>query len=84
LLWLFAGPFVTIPLVLSAGAVAGPQNLIGYGMAGLLCVGDSYVWGELAKQMPQNGGDTPRSHCSLAPLTVLIVACRYRQALTCI
>ena len=51
-----AGPFITIPLVLSAGAVAGPQNLIGYGLAALLCIGDSYVWGELAKQMPVNGG----------------------------
>ena len=52
------GPFITIPLVLagSTSGLSGPQNLIGYLLAAVLCVADSYVWGELAKQMPQSGG----------------------------
>merc|ERR1711939_792787 len=49
------GPFVTIPLVMAAG-VAGPQNLVGYALAGLLCILDSFVWAELSSMMPHAGG----------------------------
>jgi len=50
------GPFVTLPLVMSANGVPGPQNLIGYALAALLCILDSHVWAELSSKIPSSGG----------------------------
>src|SRR5215472_14437278 len=48
------GPFVTIPLALSA--LAGPAVLLGWIAGALLCLCDGLVWAELGSAMPRSGG----------------------------
>src|SRR5207237_9883314 len=48
------GPFITIPLVVSA--MGGPQALLGWLLGALLAVCDGLVWAELGAAMPGSGG----------------------------
>src|SRR3954454_9976752 len=48
------GPFVTIPLVISA--MGGPQAMIGWAVGALLAVCDGLVWAELGASLPYSGG----------------------------
>ncbi|MGW4909374.1 APC family permease [Streptomyces sp. NPDC004270] len=48
------GPFVTIPLMVSA--FGGPQAVIGFVAGALLALCDGLVWAELGAAMPGSGG----------------------------
>src|SRR5215831_6943644 len=48
------GPFITIPLILSA--MGGPQAMLGWVLGGLLAICDGLVWAELGAAMPGSGG----------------------------
>jgi amino acid transporter len=48
------GPFITIPLALSA--LAGPTVLLGWIAGALLCLCDGLVWAELGSAIPRSGG----------------------------
>src|SRR6266487_1020812 len=48
------GPFITIPLVVSA--MGGPQALLGWLLGALLAICDGLVWAELGAAMPGSGG----------------------------
>ncbi|MEX1827209.1 amino acid permease [Luteibacter sp. CQ10] len=48
------GPFVTIPLALSA--LAGPSVFLGWIAGALLCLCDGMVWAELGSTIPESGG----------------------------
>ena len=48
------GPFITIPLALTA--LAGPQVLLGWIAGALLCLCDGMVWAELGSAIPESGG----------------------------
>ena len=48
------GPFVTIPIALSA--LAGPSVLLGWIAGALLCLCDGMVWAELGSTIPESGG----------------------------
>jgi amino acid transporter len=48
------GPFVTIPLALTA--LAGPAVLLGWIAGALLCLCDGLVWAELGSTVPESGG----------------------------
>ncbi|KAB7772204.1 APC family permease [Xanthomonas maliensis] len=48
------GPFITIPLALSA--LAGPAVLLGWLAGALLCLCDGLVWAELGSAIPRSGG----------------------------
>src|SRR6516164_10629201 len=48
------GPFITMPLVLSA--MGGPQALLGWIMGALLAVCDGLVTAELSASLPGSGG----------------------------
>jgi amino acid transporter len=48
------GPFLTIPLALSA--MGGPQAIVGWVLGALLCLCDGMVWAELGSAMPRSGG----------------------------
>ena len=48
------GPFLTIPLLLSA--MHGPQGMIGWGLALVITLTDGMVWAELGAAMPGSGG----------------------------
>lgn len=48
------GPFVTIPLALSA--LAGPGVLLGWIAGAFLCLCDGMVWAELGSTIPESGG----------------------------
>lgn len=48
------GPFLTIPLALSA--MGGPQAIAGWVLGALLCLCDGMVWAELGSAMPSSGG----------------------------
>src|SRR5687768_4621674 len=49
-----AGPFITIPLLMSA--LGGPQALLGWLVALVIVVCDGMVWSELGAAMPGSGG----------------------------
>src|SRR4051812_36421412 len=49
-----AGPFITIPLLMSA--MAGPQALLGWIVALVIVICDGMVWSELGAAMPGSGG----------------------------
>src|ERR1044071_4722737 len=49
-----AGPFITIPLLMSA--LGGPQALLGWLVALVIVVCDGMVWAELGAAMPTSGG----------------------------
>src|SRR5687767_1120936 len=48
------GPFITIPLLMSA--LMGPQSLLGWFVALIICVADGLIWAELGAAMPGSGG----------------------------
>jgi amino acid transporter len=48
------GPFITMPLVISA--MGGPQALLGWILGALLAICDGLVWAELGAAMPGSGG----------------------------
>lgn len=48
------GPFITIPLALSA--MGGPQALLGWLLGAVLCLCDGLVWAELGSTLPRSGG----------------------------
>ncbi|HZR64977.1 MAG TPA: APC family permease [Terriglobales bacterium] len=48
------GPFITIPLVVSA--MGGPQAMLGWLLGALLATCDGLVWAELGAAMPGSGG----------------------------
>ncbi|SNS74502.1 amino acid/polyamine/organocation transporter, APC superfamily [Granulicella rosea] len=48
------GPFITLPLILSA--MGGPQAMLGWILGALLALCDGLVWAELGAAMPEAGG----------------------------
>jgi APA family basic amino acid/polyamine antiporter len=48
------GPFITIPLILSA--MGGPQAMLGWIVGAIFAVCDGLVWAELGAAMPGSGG----------------------------
>jgi len=48
------GPFLTIPLAISA--MGGPQAMLGWVLGAFLCLCDGMVWAELGSAMPNSGG----------------------------
>ncbi len=48
------GPFITIPLILSA--MGGPQALLGWVLGAIIAASDGLVWAELGAAMPGSGG----------------------------
>eukprot|EP01063_Lacrimia_lanifica_P008759 TRINITY_DN157_c0_g4_i1.p2 TRINITY_DN157_c0_g4~~TRINITY_DN157_c0_g4_i1.p2 ORF type:complete len:649 (+),score=346.62 TRINITY_DN157_c0_g4_i1:49-1995(+) len=50
------GPFITIPFVIAETKPAGPHAMLGYLLAGTICVCDSFTWAELGSMMPYSGG----------------------------
>jgi amino acid transporter len=48
------GPFITMPLILSA--MGGPQAMLGWVLGALFAVCDGLVWAELGAAMPGSGG----------------------------
>ena len=48
------GPFITLPLLLSA--MGGPQAMLGWILGALLALSDGLVWAELGAAMPEAGG----------------------------
>ena len=50
------GPYISIPFCLAATAPPGPQAMVGYSIAAVGCLADSFVWGELGSRFPLSGG----------------------------
>src|ERR671925_165173 len=48
------GPFITIPLLMSA--LGGPQALLGWVVALVIVLCDGMVWSELGAALPESGG----------------------------
>lgn len=48
------GPFITIPLLMSA--LGGPQAMLGWVVALIIVLCDGMVWSELGAAMPKSGG----------------------------
>ncbi|HPO14637.1 MAG TPA: amino acid permease [Candidatus Hydrogenedentes bacterium] len=48
------GPFITIPLIMTA--MGGPQAILGWFLAAVICIPDGMVWSELGAAMPGSGG----------------------------
>ena len=48
------GPFITIPLLMSA--LMGPQSLLGWFIALIICMADGLIWSELGAALPGSGG----------------------------
>ena len=48
------GPFITIPLIISA--MSGPQAMLGWILGAVLALCDGMVWAELGAAMPGSGG----------------------------
>src|SRR5438094_4964891 len=48
------GPFITIPLIVSA--MGGPQAMLGWILGALLAICDGLVWAELGAALPGSGG----------------------------
>ena len=48
------GPFLTIPLILSA--MGGPQAMVGWLLGAVIALCDGLVWAELGAAMPGSGG----------------------------
>ena len=48
------GPFITIPLIISA--MGGPQAMLGWILGAVLAISDGLVWAELGAAMPGSGG----------------------------
>jgi amino acid transporter len=50
------GPFITIPILMSALNGGGPQAMLGWLVAILVTVPDGMIWSELGAAMPGTGG----------------------------
>jgi len=50
------GPFMTIPLLMSAVNNGGPQAMLGWVIALLIVIPDGMIWSELGAAMPGSGG----------------------------
>ncbi|HEY1263971.1 MAG TPA: APC family permease [Terriglobales bacterium] len=48
------GPFITIPLIISA--MGGPQAMLGWILGAVFAICDGLVWAELGAAMPRSGG----------------------------
>src|SRR6476620_3512333 len=48
------GPFITIPLLMSA--LNGPQSMLGWFLALVICMADGLIWSELGAALPGSGG----------------------------
>jgi len=48
------GPFITIPLIVSA--MGGPQAMLGWVLGAIFAMCDGLVWAELGAAMPHSGG----------------------------
>src|SRR4030088_1984218 len=48
------GPFITIPLIVSA--MGGPQAMLGWILGAIFAMCDGLIWAELGAAMPQSGG----------------------------
>src|SRR4051794_11284878 len=48
------GPFITIPLIISA--MGGPQAMLGWILGAFFAICDGLVWAELGAAMPGSGG----------------------------
>ena len=48
------GPFITIPLIVSA--MGGPQAMLGWIFGAVFALCDGLVWAELGAAMPGSGG----------------------------
>lgn len=48
------GPFITIPLIISA--MGGPQAILGWVVGAIIALVDGLVWAELGAAMPRSGG----------------------------
>ncbi len=48
------GPFITIPLIISAAG--GPQAMVGWVLGAVLALCDGMIWAELGAAMPGSGG----------------------------
>jgi APA family basic amino acid/polyamine antiporter len=48
------GPFITIPLIVSA--MGGPQAMLGWILGAIFAMCDGLVWAELGAAMPKSGG----------------------------
>jgi amino acid transporter len=62
------GPFITIPLILSA--MGGPQALLGWICGALIALSDGLVWAELGAAMPDTGGSYEYLQQAYAPLSL--------------
>ncbi|MBU6401408.1 MAG: APC family permease, partial [Verrucomicrobia bacterium] len=50
------GPFITIPLLMSAINGGGPQAMLGWLIGVLIAIPDGMIWSELGAAMPGSGG----------------------------
>jgi basic amino acid/polyamine antiporter, APA family len=50
------GPFITIPLLMSALNGGGPQAMLGWLIGVLIAIPDGMIWSELGAAMPGSGG----------------------------
>ena len=50
------GPFITIPVLMSAMGGGGPQAMLGWLVALLIALPDGLIWSELGAAMPGSGG----------------------------
>src|SRR5438874_12434386 len=48
------GPFITIPLIVSA--MGGPQAMLGWILGAIFAMCDGLVWAELGAALPGSGG----------------------------
>jgi amino acid transporter len=62
------GPFITIPLAISA--MGGPQAMLGWIAGALLCLCDGLVWAELGSALPQSGGSYPYLRQAFGPMKI--------------
>ena len=63
-----AGPFITIPLLMSA--LGGPQAMLGWIVALVIVICDGMVWSELGAAMPGSGGSFHYLREAFGPLRV--------------
>lgn len=52
------GPFISIPYCIAGPvpSMSGPGALLGYTIAAIGCMCDSFIWGELGSRFPESGG----------------------------
>jgi amino acid transporter len=60
------GPFITIPLAISA--MGGPQAMLGWILGAALCLCDGLVWAELGSALPRSGGSYAYLREAFGPL----------------